>query len=234
VIQYLKLKDDTINAMIDHAEKEFPNESCGIVVNESYIPFTNDAEDPENSFVINNKSFYDNYLNKSIQYIVHSHNNKDHASALDQMKADDLELPSIILNIRDGKFAELFFLRVPTPLIGRPFRFGCWDCLQLVYDYYKQKYKIKLPNPPRDITFLDNNHMFFEEYMQELTQLEIVELDSLEEGNILFYMAGGRIIHVGIYLSEDKCMHHWYNRRSDYFPLDYKKQNLKFAMRIKR
>jgi proteasome lid subunit RPN8/RPN11 len=233
MIEYLNLPDTTIQHMISHAEREYPNECCGIVVDGQYIPFHNDAEIPEESFAINNIQFYKYYEQGKIQYLVHSHNNKDNASALDQMKADDLELSSIIINVRDGRFAELFYLRVPTPLVGRPFRFGVWDCLQLVYDFYKEKYKVKLPNPPRDITFLDNNHKFFEEYLEELTQLEIVEIDDLQEDDILFYMASGRIIHVGIYLSEDKCLHHWFNRKSDYFPLDYKKQNLKFAMRLK-
>jgi proteasome lid subunit RPN8/RPN11 len=219
--------------MIKHAEREFPNECCGIVVDGQYQSFHNDSTEPEDTFVINNKKFYDYYLNKQIQYLVHSHNNKDHASSIDQIKADDLELPSIIINIRDGKFAELFYLRVSTPLVGRPFRFGCWDCLQLVYDFYKEKYKVKLPNPPRDIVFLDNNHKFFEEYLEELTQFEVVEIDDLQEDDILFYIADGRVIHVGIYLSEEKCLHHWFNRKSDYFPLSYKKHLLRFAMRLK-
>ena len=232
MLEYLKLPDATIQHMISHAENDFPNESCGIVVDNQYIKFHNDALDPEQSFVINNIQFYKYYEQKQIQYLVHSHNNKDHASSLDQIKADDLELPSIILNIRNGKFSELFYLRVPTPLIGRPFHFGCWDCLQLVYDYYKEKFKVKLPNPPRDIKFLDNDHKFFEEYLQELTQLKIVEIDDLQEDDILFYMSAGRIIHVGIYLDDDRCMHHWYNRTSAYFPLSYKNQALKFAMRL--
>lgn len=231
--EYLGLPDTTIAHMISHAESEFPNECCGVVVDGQYIKFNNDSDDPENSFLINNLQFYRYYESGRIQYLVHSHNNKDHASALDRMKSDELELPSIIINVRDGKFAELFYLRVPTPLIGRPFRFGCWDCLQLVYDYYKQQYNIKLPNPPRDISFLENNHKFFEEYLHELTQFKIVEIDNLQEDDILFYAAGGRIIHVGVYLNEDKCLHHWLNRTSDYFPLSYKQQNLKFAMRLK-
>jgi len=218
--------------MIAHAEEEFPNESCGIVVDKKYIPYDNASNDKEEAFVISNIEYDRYYANDRIQYIVHSHNNRDSASELDQVKAEDIGLPHIILNIRHGKFAELFCLGIDTPFLGRPFHFGCWDCLQLVYDYYKGKFDIELPNPPRDISFLDNNHNFFEEYLNELTMLVVVGIDDLREDDILFYTHAGRIMHVGIYMDDDKCLHHWLNQPSGFYDIDYKHNNLKFAMRL--
>jgi len=50
----------------------------------------------------------------------------------------------------------------------------------------------------------------------------------------LFYCHSGRIIHVGIYISENKVLHHWLNQKSNYFPLEYKKDLLKFALRLRK
>lgn len=234
MVKYLRLKQEIIDEMIKHAEKEFPNECAGAIILDKYIPFVNCSMEPENSFLIEDKRFYDAYLKKEVKFLVHSHNNKDYASSLDQLKHNELEIPSIILNVRDGKFSELFYLGITVPLLNRPFRFGCWDCLQLVYDYYKSKYKIKLPNPPRDIEFITNNHKFFEEYLDQLTQFQVVKIDELEEDDILFYCHAGRIFHTSIYINNDKILSHWLNQRSNYHNISYNKKYLKFGMRLKK
>lgn len=232
--EYLGIPDKTIEDMIEHAEQEFPNESCGIVVEDKYIRYENDAVDKEEHFAINNIQYFRYYQQEVIQYIVHSHNNNDSATVSDQEMYEDKRIPHIILNLRHGQFAELFYLGVWTHFIDRPFHFGVWDCLQLVYDYYKGKFDIELPNPPRDITFISNNHLFFEEYLHELTQMEQVDLDSLREDDVLFYTHGGRIIHVGIFVSDDKVLHHWLNQKSALYNISYKRDYLKFALRIKK
>ena len=56
-----------------HAEKQYPKESAGLVVDESYFACTNIANDPENTFVINPSDFARAMMLGKIQAVVHSH-----------------------------------------------------------------------------------------------------------------------------------------------------------------
>lgn len=235
MIHLLPTPKDEIERAIRHAEDEFPKEACGAVIDNVYVPFPNDAEDPEQSFIINSPKFFTYYSLDKIQAVIHSHNNQPHASKEDQQHQKNIELPYIILNMKYGKLEDVFFFgfdKVKVPFEGRPFHFGCWDCLTLVRDYYKQYYKIDLPNPPRDFDFVKNEELLFEKYLNDLPLLQI-DKEDIEVGNVLFYTWKNKICHVGIYLGDNKVLGHWMNQLSAVHPLEYKYKNLAFAMEIK-
>jgi proteasome lid subunit RPN8/RPN11 len=56
-----------------HAELEHPKEAAGLVVNGSYFPCRNIADDPENSFVIDPVDYARAMALGAIEAIVHSH-----------------------------------------------------------------------------------------------------------------------------------------------------------------
>ena len=66
-----------------HAIKEAPKESCGIVVDNKYLPCSNISNTPEDNFAIHPKDFLKARSEGKLQYIVHSHPNGAPASELD-------------------------------------------------------------------------------------------------------------------------------------------------------
>ena len=56
-----------------HALKEAPKESCGIVVDNIYYPCHNISDTPEDNFAIHPKDFLKARSKGKLQYIVHSH-----------------------------------------------------------------------------------------------------------------------------------------------------------------
>jgi cell wall-associated NlpC family hydrolase len=231
-------KQEIIDDAIKHAQEVFPNESAGAIINDTYVAYNNDAIDPEISFAITKESFYKSLIKKEVQAVIHSHINNSSASSIDQMKCDDMEVPFGLINLIDKEIVTHFVFwgkGIPrAALKDRPFFFGVFDCLQLVCDYYREKYRLKLPNPPRDISFITNGRKLFEDYLGELTEkFDRVELNNLEEDDILFYMFGGRIIHVGVYTGNNRVLAHWLNQRSGFHDLSYKKDMIKMVMRKK-
>lgn len=235
--KYIQLSYQTIDEMIDHAKREFPNESCGYVVENKYIPCINNADEKEDTFVLEEMDFYKHLASKKVQWIIHSHNNNEHASKVDMKKQRDLEVPFIIINLKYGEFSDLFFFgsNIKVPLVGRPFHFGAFDCFTIVKDFYKQNYNYKTPDPPRDFNFDRKREMVFEQYLEEYKdRFDIIKPEEVEEGDILFYRWANQICHAAIYINEQKILHHWVNQLSNYFPLDYKKKHLFFAVKIRR
>ena len=67
-----------------HAIKEAPKESCGIVVENVYYACNNISDTPEDNFAIHPKDFLKARSKGELQYIVHSHPEGGDASELDK------------------------------------------------------------------------------------------------------------------------------------------------------
>tara|TARA_R100000353_G_scaffold44637_2_gene35858 strand:- start:737 stop:1042 length:306 start_codon:yes stop_codon:yes gene_type:complete len=76
-----------------HAIKEAPRESCGIVVNDVYYPCNNISDTPENNFAIHPKDFLKARSKGYLQYIVHSHPKGGNASEPDKKACIATKIP---------------------------------------------------------------------------------------------------------------------------------------------
>ena len=76
-----------------HAIKEAPKESCGIVVNDVYYPCKNISDTPENNFAIHPKDFLKARSKCYLQYIVHSHPKGGNASEPDKKACKATKIP---------------------------------------------------------------------------------------------------------------------------------------------
>jgi proteasome lid subunit RPN8/RPN11 len=232
----LNIPDKTIKSMINYLEEKFPEEGCGIISNDIFIPFPNLSKEPEESFLIQHNDFYRLQEQEKIQWLVHSHNNNFNATRMDQDSQDNLQIPFLVINLKYGKYDDYFHFgsKFQVPFIGRKFCFGVWDCLSLVRDYCKRNYRFKLPNPSREIGFVERGEKLFEKYIQEeIDNFDIIKKEDIEPGDLLLYGSRNQINHVGILVAENKCLHHWQNRLSDYFPLDYHLNYLAYGLRRK-
>ena len=68
----------------EHAIKEAPKESCGIVVDDIYYPCNNISDTPKDNFAIHPKDFLKARSQGKLQYIVHSHPEGGDASEPDK------------------------------------------------------------------------------------------------------------------------------------------------------
>tara|TARA_R100001224_G_scaffold99747_1_gene70519 strand:+ start:446 stop:751 length:306 start_codon:yes stop_codon:yes gene_type:complete len=76
-----------------HAIKESPKESCGIVVNDVYYACNNISDTPEDNFAIHPKDFLKARSKGKLQYIIHSHPEGGNASEPDKKACTATKLP---------------------------------------------------------------------------------------------------------------------------------------------
>ena len=68
----------------EHALKDTPKETCGIVVDNIYFPCNNISDTPEDNFAIHPKDFLRARSKGKFQYIIHSHPKGGEASEPDK------------------------------------------------------------------------------------------------------------------------------------------------------
>lgn len=90
-----------------HAEKAYPKESAGLVVDDSYFPCRNIAENPEETFVINPVDYARAMLAGNIQAVVHSHPKGTSVSEYDRKACTQTKLPWYVYSLPDKKWLTI-------------------------------------------------------------------------------------------------------------------------------
>jgi len=232
----IKAKQDAI----EHCRSCLPNEGCGIISKDKFIPFENRSEAPGQEFIIDDDRF--NYLlaTDMIDAIIHSHINYPHASEEDQQQQRALEIPFGIVNFQKGCATHLIFFGdtlETEPLIQRPFFFGVFDCLSLARDYWKQKFNIRISTPIRSLGYWKREQSLFEDHINsDDYPVDFINKNEAKPGDVLFYkMVGSKYInHVGSILDTGKVMHHFINKISCTLPPSYYQEMLYMGGRLNR
>jgi len=201
-----------------HAEKIYPEESCGLVVNNEYVSTKNIHEDPKNHFRIDIKEYSQFLQNSSLQAIVHSHTNgRDFPSKNDMIGQMRMAIPwGIVLATIHGIHDPFWFGdQVPVPnLLGREFRHGVTDCYALVRDWYKENKNIILPNLARDWEWWNTKENILINHFKEFGFVEISKSE-LEWGDCVMGKIGSNVTnHCGVYLGNNELLHHLPKRLS--------------------
>lgn len=156
----MRLTKDLKNAITAHAWDDYPNECCGLIVQDitdgsvQYIRLPNVSPDPANSFEINPKDYADFEFSFGILAIVHSHpNGSSEPSEIDRVQMGLHGVDWVIVGLgvhSDGEQYTSIKRHKPTPytapLLGREYYHGSQDCYSLVRDYYKRELNIDLPD----------------------------------------------------------------------------------------
>lgn len=138
-----------------HARREYPKESCGLIVKGKYIACENIADDPEVgheegnkdcrcqlcSFEISPKVYAAYETKGGIDVVVHSHPDGPFYPSLADMEGQALTGKTwAIIPLDDERIAEkpvMWGGDLPiAPLLGREFMHGVTDCYQLIRDAY--------------------------------------------------------------------------------------------------
>jgi proteasome lid subunit RPN8/RPN11 len=219
-----------------HAQEVHPNESVGMVVGGEYIRLENNSDDPENSFLVNSNDFDKAYAAGEIECLIHSHEDFDMASKEDMEFQQNLEIPFGIVSLKNKSLIQIAYFgdQLPErpPLKGRRFFWGAYDCLTLTRDYFKEKFNIILPNPPRDWGFWSRKEKVFENYFNTEPVKRIYEMGDIKENDLLLYNCfGGVVNHIGIYVGNNQVMHHFIGELSGLRPITYMQKYINYIFR---
>jgi len=191
------------------AKAGFPNESCGIVVADTYIPYDNLAEDPRAGFVINEASVNQYIMSGELQAVIHSHPQsgtwgRSCPSKHDMEGQVATGVPWGIIDT-DGDIVNTPYwwgdFLLDEELLGKEFHAGVNDCYSLIRKWYKQKRGIILDEFPRDDAWWVSDE---DMYVKGFAQAGFYRIDKsqLQDGDVLLSkVMSVKINHGGIYLS---------------------------------
>jgi proteasome lid subunit RPN8/RPN11 len=220
-----KCFDQTIiDDAIKYSQSEWPNEACGIVVDNEFIPMKNCSPSPLDSFIINDKLFDELYIQNKIQCLIHSHEDEmgtPLASKVDQEQQLEFNIPFGIINMRKKNITHVIFWgdQLPIePILQRHFFYGVWDCYGLCRDYIRTTMNITPPNRARDFLFWYKGIAFMENEMTDMPFIPI-DLDKIQPNDFILYNIKGTtyVNHCGVYLG-DGVLHHLYGQVSRKLP----------------
>ena len=209
--------------LLKHLLDAYPEERCGILQNKKgkliWIPSTNEAENPEEEFIINSDDYLRASLTGDIYAVVHSHPNASaELSEADKKASDYLGVKYIVYSVPEGRKVE--YIPRKKSLLGREYKFGENDCWGLAKDFYKEHFDIVLPT----MQFMDNwwekGLNYFDDLFEDFGFVEVAEP---KFGDVILFKIYNNIPnHCGIYLEEDIFMHHAVDRlscRESLYPL---------------
>lgn len=243
-LNYLTRFTGALTQAQEHARASFPEESCGFIVGEKYLPMKNTAKDPSEhtsdatscgcrlcAFSISDADYLK--YSRGLQAVVHSHpNGPAYPSSSDMIHQESSGVAWIILTLDDARFGPTTVWGGDCPrepLVGREFVHGVTDCYSLIRDVYalgktgleKQGMDwpfepIKLPLGERDDSWWVNetNNDLYEDNFPRAGFVEI-SLTDVRPGDVfLGKIKSERLNHGGVLLGNNLILHHLPNRLS--------------------
>jgi proteasome lid subunit RPN8/RPN11 len=193
-----------------HTLECYPNEMCGILTIDDFIPLENIHSNPLNSFKIKNKDFI-KYLTV-VTAIIHSHTrelNKPELLDLRTPSYKDMQqqkltnLPWLIVSCESITVTEpLQFPRIPNnEYVGRRFQWFIYDCYTLIQDWYRFELNIILDDHTITEDYQDLRHLndLFEPYIESYGFKEVPFRDLKDHDLILLDNSGFKSNHLGVY-----------------------------------
>ncbi|CAI0747199.1 MAG: C40 family peptidase [Serratia grimesii] len=216
------MRKHIVSAIMAHAETEYPNECCGLVVQngrrQRYVPCRNLAPEPTEQFSLAPEDYAEAEDSGDIVAIVHSHPDATtQPSQLDLAQCDLSQLPWIIASWPEGDIREVMPTEGIKPLLGRPFVHGFWDCYAIVRDWYQLEREITLPNYPREDGWWDRGENL---YMKLYAEAGFTPASGeMQVGDvIIMQVRADEPNHAAVYLGDGVMVHHMYGHMSQRVP----------------
>lgn len=231
------LAPELLAAATRHARAEFPDESCGLIVGDSYWACPNDAKDPSRDFKIDALVLAAAENLGELAAVVHSHPNGPNCpSGTDITMQARGDLPWVIIPLdADNVHAPIVFGEcLPiAPVIGRDFIHGWHDCLATIRDVHRLGREalalqgvdwphppIDMPNFPRDIDWWqDGTTDHYRDLFPAAGFREIASSEA-QPGDVFLAITPGpqnphkRMNHGGVLLGGNLLLHHLPGRLS--------------------
>lgn len=218
--------------MIAHALREWPNEACGLVVQQSpahpvrYLPCVNVSSNPRDYFEIADSVVLPFLQSGTLHGVFHSHPQGELSPSLADMRAQlDMQVPFYVCTLSPaGTYMDFWGWgdQLPTPpLKQREFRAGVTDCYSLARHFHHRVLGNVLPDFPRDDAWWDDPsrenpilvHMAASGFMP-------YHGADLQVGDgLLFRLRYNRVTHCGVYIGGGLFLHHMHGKISKADPL---------------
>ena len=210
--------DSCIQDFRNHAEASYPNECCGLVVQNMsgfhYFPCVNIAINPSEEFAISPDSYLNAQRVGSVVSIAHSHpNGPVGASMADIASCNKSGLPWVILSFPDLALSTIHpSNQANRPYTGRQFIFGIDDCYSIIQDYYNRELGIKLDDYYREDNFWKSGKNYYMDRFEAQGFRRVSEPQ--KHDLILMQLSSDVPNHGAIYLGDDTILHHVSRRLS--------------------
>lgn len=207
------MANDILKTILAHAERDFPREACGFIVQVGDVlqalPMENLSDEPEHSFMIDPLQFA--HYAEHIVSVYHSHPNKSpQPSQADMDSAERCNLPFVIVGYPSG---EVFTYKPKggqvSPYVGRQFIYGVSDCVNLVVDYYQQEFGIALDDSIHLARDWYQDVGNYDRLKNALIQRGFAVVDDLKAHDLIVMQLGGQCPnHLAIYQGDNRILHH--------------------------
>ncbi|MGK0685196.1 C40 family peptidase [Serratia marcescens] len=232
------MRQKTIDEILTHAQREYPNECCGVLAQrgrvERYFPCRNRSAEPAEHFELDPAGYAAAEDWGEVVAIVHSHPGDGattQPSELDQLQCDVNELPFVIASWPEGDI-RIIYPRGDRPLVGRQFVLGHADCWSLIMDYYRQEHGLILPNYSVERHWWEEGENL---YMDKWYDCGFREFDGAPQAGDMVIMQLSAPVpnHAGILLEGNMLLHHLYGQLSQRVPYGgyFKERSVKTVRR---
>lgn len=201
-----------------HAMREFPRESCGLVVQVGGRPVYWPCENRSSAvqcFMMDPHDYLDASDNGEILAVVHSHPSLPPVpSEPDKQACEASGLPWHIISVPNGTWGYLEPQGYTPDLIGRQWVHGVTDCYTLIRDWYRISASVYLAEYERREEWWKHGDDLYVQHFSDEGFSEI-DLQDIRPGDALLMRVGSRVAnHAAVYLGDNVILHHAQNRLS--------------------
>jgi len=236
----VSLSKSVIEAAMEHARKEYPRESCGLVVGGEYVPRKNTAQNPEEDFRISPQGWVAAERKGGIEAVIHSHpNSPAHPSHHDMAGQINTGIAWGIVPMVQGVARHPFFWGGDTAipdLEGREWRHGVTDCYSCARDWYRLTQGVTIPDYARSDEWWEGDDDLLKSNFRQAGFEAVAH--GLEPGfnftvgdGFLMQIGGDKLNHCGVYLGNGLMLHHLRNRLSRTEPVNRWRKFVRLVVR---
>jgi len=213
----MTLPDSIIAEIRAHAERQFPRESCGLVIvrkgRRRYVPCRNIAEKNEH-FVMHTEDYAAAEDMGAVVMVVHSHPNiPARPSQADLVGCESSGVPWLVISWPTGVICEFAPSGYVAPLYGRTFSHGVLDCYSFIKDYFAQALSIDLPDFDRpDEWWLKGKNLYLDGFAA--AGFERIDDVAKQHDVLLMRVASPVPNHGAVFLGDGCIGHHQMGRLS--------------------
>ncbi len=216
------LTKKVLAAVLRHAEQTYPDECCGLIIRvgraHQYVECVNTHTSPGDEFRIAPDEYAAAEDVGEIVAVVHSHPDAtSRPSSRDLAMCEETGLPWVIISWPEGDVRTITPQGAELEIKGRPFVHGLWDCYGLIRDWYQRERGITLLNFEREDEWWKKGGDLYRDHYAEAGFYR--HDGPLLKGDVVVmqYMADVPN-HAGVYIGDEKMLHHVYGQRADIVP----------------